>query len=239
MNNWTKILGNHSIKFGADLRYARNLRVPSDNDRTGILYFSNQPTSNPNLATGSQGGVGFATFALGTVTGFKRFVSTSTNAKEFQKRDFFYVQDTWRVTPKLTVNYGLRYELYFPETINSASNGALLNLNTGYLNVAGVGTVASNMNWGRNNNTYSSRIGIAYQVTPATVIRGGYGRSFDIGVFGSIFGHAATQNLPVLSSQEVVTTGGPLLGPSPGSGPPAPANPVPASGSPAESWDAW
>ena len=232
VNNWTKVLGNHSIKFGADLRYARNLRVPSDNDRTGILYFSNQPTSNPNITTGSQGGVGFATFALGTVTGFKRFVSTSTNAKEFQKRDFFYVQDTWRVTPKLTLNYGLRYELYFPETINSASNGALLDMNTGYLNVAGVGSVASNMNWGRNNNTYSPRIGIAYQVTPATVIRGGYGRSFDIGVFGSIFGHAATQNLPVLSSQEVVATGGPLTGAfSLASGPPAPGTiPVPASG---------
>ena len=52
VNNWTKVLGNHSIKFGADLRYARNLRVPSDNDRTGILYFSNQPTSNPNITTG-------------------------------------------------------------------------------------------------------------------------------------------------------------------------------------------
>src|SRR5580765_2545881 len=81
VNNWTKILGNHSVKFGADLRFARNLRVPSDNDRTGILYFGNKPTSN-----GTTGGLGFATFVLGKVTGFKRFVSTSTNAKEFQKR---------------------------------------------------------------------------------------------------------------------------------------------------------
>src|SRR6516165_1588890 len=127
VNNWTKILGTHSLKFGADLRYARNLRVPSDNDRTGTLYFSNQPTSN-----GATGGLGFATFAIGKVTGFKRYVSTSTNAKEFQKRDFFYAQDTWRATQKLTVNYGLRYEFYFPETINAAGNGALLNPDTGY-----------------------------------------------------------------------------------------------------------
>ena len=232
VNNWTKILGTHSIKVGADLRYARNLRVPSDNDRTGILYFSNQPTSNPNLTTGPQGGLGFATFALGQVTGFKRFVSTSTNAKEFQKRLFFYAQDTWRVTDKLTFNYGLRYEFYFPETINADGNGALLDMNTGYLNVAGVGGVASNMNWGRNTNTYSPRIGIAYQVRPNTVLRGGYGRSFDIGVFGSIFGHAATQNLPVLSSQEINATGGPLSQAfSLASGPPAPAPiPVPSSG---------
>ncbi|MEG9438851.1 TonB-dependent receptor [Edaphobacter sp. HDX4] len=232
VNNWTRILGTHSIKIGADLRYARNLRVPSDNDRTGILYFSNQPTSNPSITNGSQGGLGFATFVLGQVTGFKRFVSTSTNAKEFQKRDFFYVQDTWRVTDKLTVNYGLRYEFYFPETINAAASGALLDMNTGYLNVAGVGNIASNMNWGRNTNTYSPRVGIAYQIRPATVIRGGYGRSFDIGVFGSIFGHAATQNLPVLSSQEVVATAGPLSQAfSLASGPPAPSPiPVPSSG---------
>ncbi|RZU40222.1 TonB-dependent receptor [Edaphobacter modestus] len=223
VNNWTKILGTHSIKVGADLRYARNLRVPSDNDRTGILFFSNQPTSNPLITTGPQGGIGFATFALGQVTGFQRFVSTSTNAKEFQKRYFFYMQDTWRATDKLTLNYGLRYEFYFPETINAPANGALLDMNTGYLNVAGVGGVASNMNWGRNTNTYSPRIGVAYQIRPTTVLRAGYGRSFDIGVFGSIFGHAATQNLPVLSSQQVVATGGPLSQAfTLASGPPAP-----------------
>jgi outer membrane receptor protein involved in Fe transport len=206
VNNWTKILGNHSLKVGADLRYARNLRVPSDNNRTGILQFGTGPTSNPNQA--QQGGLGFATLALGDVTNFLRFVSTSTNAKEFQKRTFFYAQDTWRATPKLTVNYGLRYEIYFPETINGPGNGALLDLNTGYLNVAGVGTVGSNMNWDRLKNTYNPRVGVAYQVQPTTVIRAGYGRSFDLGVFGSIFGHAATQNLPVLSNQQVTNTGG-------------------------------
>jgi hypothetical protein len=206
VNNWTKIIGNHSVKFGADLRYARNLRVPSDNDRTGILFFGTGPTSNPNLA--QQGGLSFASFALGQVSNFQRFVSTSTNAKEFQKRDFFYVQDTWRMTPKLTVNFGLRYEIYFPESVNGKGNGALLDLNTGYLNVAETGSVASNMNYDRLKNTYNPRIGVAYQAAPTTVIRAGYGRSFDIGVFGSIFGHAATQNLPILSSQQVTATGG-------------------------------
>jgi Carboxypeptidase regulatory-like domain/TonB dependent receptor len=230
VNNWTKMLGNHAMKFGADIRYARNLRVPSDNDRTGILYFSNNYTSNPNLAT--PGGLGFATFALGEVTNFLRYVSTSTNAKEFQKRDFFYAQDTWRATPKLTINYGLRYEFYFPETINAPGNGALLNPDTGYLYVAGIGGVGSNMNWQRTTNTWSPRIGIAYQVRPETVIRAGYGRSFDIGVFGSIFGHAATQNLPVLESQQVTQTAGPNSAPfTLAQGPPAPTfTAVPANG---------
>ncbi len=205
VNNWTKTLGTHSAKFGADLRYARNLRVPSDNDRTGVLQFNSGPTSQAGSNTG---GLGMATFVLGDTTNFVRYVSTSTNAKEFQKRDFFYAQDTWRATQKLTVNYGLRYEFYFPETINGPGNGSLLNLSTGYNQVAGIGQIGSNMNFQIAGNTYAPRVGIAYQATPTTVIRAGYGRSFDIGVFGSIFGHAATQNLPVLTSQQQTQTNG-------------------------------
>ncbi|WP_245536086.1 TonB-dependent receptor [Terriglobus roseus] len=203
-NNWTKTFGNHSVKFGADLRYARNLRVPSDNNRTGELRFGTGPTSGGNATNG----LGFATFVLGDVTTFQRYVSTSTNAKEFQKRDFFYAQDTWRITPKITFNYGLRYELYFPEAVNGKGNGSLLDLNTGFLRVAGFGNIGSNMNYGMPKNTYNPRIGIAYQVTDRTVVRAGYGRSFDIGVFGSIFGHAATQNLPTLANQSLTGSGG-------------------------------
>ncbi len=202
-NNWTKTLGNHAIKFGADLRYARNLRVPSDTDRTGVLNFGTGPTGGGNASEG----LGFATFVLGDVTNFGRYVSTSTNAKEFQKRDFFYAQDTWRPKPNLTVNYGLRYEFYFPEKINAPGNGSLLNLNTGYNQVAGIGGVNSAMNISNASNTYNPRLGIAYEAKPGTVIRAGYGRSFDIGVFGSIFGHAATQNLPVLASQAIIISG--------------------------------
>ncbi len=198
-NNWTKTVGNHAVKFGVDLRYARNLRVPSDTDRTGINRFGTGATGNGQASTG----LSFATFALGDVTQFGRYFSTSTNAKEFQKRYFGYVQDTWRAQQNLTLNLGLRYEAYFPETINQSAGGSLLNLNTGYLQVAGVGQVASNMNIGLPTYAFNPRLGINYEARPGTVIRAGYGRSFDIGVFGSIFGHAATQNLPILSSQQL------------------------------------
>ncbi len=204
VNNWTKTLGNHSVKFGVDLRYARNLRVPSDSDRTGVNSFGPGPTAN----AAGVGGIGLATFALGDVTQYARYVSTSTNAKEFQKRDFFYGQDTWRVTPKFTANLGLRYELYFPESVNGQGNGSIMNLATGYFQVAGYGNFGSNMGYSPAKNAYNPRIGLAYQVTDKTVVRAGYGRSFDLGVFGSIFGHVATQNLPVLSNQQVSTTTG-------------------------------
>ncbi len=213
VNNWTKLLGNHSFKVGADLRYARNLRVPSDVDRAGILGFGTQPTSSPAAAAlpnGNAGGLGFATFVLGQGTTFGRYVSVSTNAKEFQKRDFFYGQDTWRVTPNLTVNYGVRYELYFPEAVNGKGNGSLMQMNNyastdGYMRVAGYGSVPSDMGWGPATNAWNPRLGVAYQLNPKTVIRAGYGRSFDLGVFGSIFGHVVTQNLPVLANQQLST----------------------------------
>jgi outer membrane receptor protein involved in Fe transport len=199
VNNWTKIIGNHSIKFGADLRYARNLRVPSDSNRTGQLTFDPGPTS----LNGASAGLGFATFVLGDVTQFSRYVSVSTNAKEFQKRFFFYGQDTWRLTPNLTLNLGLRYEFYFPESVNGKGNGALMNLKDGFLRVAGYGNIGTNMNWSLPSNAWNPRIGLAYQLDPKTVIRAGYGRSFDIGVFGSIFGHNVTQNIPVLANQSI------------------------------------
>ena len=201
VSNITKTLGNHNVKLGVDIRYARNLRVPSDNDRTGNNLFGTGPTSNGSTGTG----LGFATFVLGDVSQYNRYVGApgETNAKEFQKRDFFYVQDTWRATPKLTLNYGLRYEIYFPESINIAGDGGLLNLGTGFIQVAGVGGIGSNMNYSPAPNAYNPRVGIAYQATDKTVIRGGYGRSFDLGVFGSIFGHVSTQNLPVLANQSL------------------------------------
>jgi hypothetical protein len=203
VNNWTKTIGNHAVKFGADIRYARNLRVPSDADRTGVNNFGNGPTSN-----GTVGGLGFATFILGDVTAFNRYTSTSTNAKEFQPRDFFYAQDTWRATPKLTVNVGARYEYYAPERVNGAGNGALLNLQTGYINVAGEGGIPLNMGVAAAKNTWNPRLGVAYQLNPKTVIRAGYGRSFDLGVFGSDFGHVVTQNIPVLANQSLNAVGG-------------------------------
>ena len=203
VNNWTKTIGNHEVKFGADIRYARNLRVPSDSDRTGLDKFANAPTSN-----GTDGGLGFASFILGDVSNFNRYTSTSTNAKEFQARDFFYAQDTWRVTPKFTANLGLRYEYYAPERVNGAGNGALLNLSTGYINVAGKGGVPLNMGVSAPKFPLNPRVGVAYQANDKTVIRAGYGRSFDLGVFGSTFGHVVTQNIPVLANQSLTGTGG-------------------------------
>lgn len=198
VNNWTRIQGNHTIKFGADIRYAKNLRIPSDANRTGILNFNSGDT-----ALSGNGGLDLATFLLGDVTSFNRFVSSSTNAAERQKRWFFYGQDTWRVTNKFTLNYGLRWEIYFPESVNGKGNGGFANIDEGVIRVAGFGSNSLNGNTANTYKAFAPRIGIAYQYDPKTVVRLGYGRSFDIGVFGSNFGHVVTQNLPVLANQDV------------------------------------
>jgi hypothetical protein len=201
VNNWTRTQGNHTIKFGGDIRYAMNLRVPSDQSRTGLLYFD-------QLGTGNAGanGLGLATFILGDVTQFQRYVSTSLTAAERQKRLFFYGQDSWRVSPKFTLTYGVRWEIYFPETVNAKGNGGFANLNDGLIRVAGFGGVGSNGNVDNTYKAFAPRLSAAYQFDSKTVLRMGYGRGFDIGVFGSNFGHVVTQNLPVLARQDLSDT---------------------------------
>ncbi len=198
VNNWTKIKGNHSFKFGADIRFAYNLRIPSDRHRAGQLNFDNGVTQGNDGSNGA----GLAAFLLGDVTHFQRFVSSSTNAYETQPRRFFYAQDTWRATSKLTLNLGVRWDLYIPESVAGKGLGGWVDTATGEMRVAG----QNGVNLQGNTSTYyrhiSPRLGIAYQVNPKTVVRMGYGRSYDIGVFGTTFGHIVTQNLPVLAAQE-------------------------------------
>ncbi len=196
VNNWTKIQGNHTFKFGADIRRALNLRVPSDRHRSGELNFDAARTQGP---TG--GGSGLASFLMGDVSRFERYVSNSLNASESQNRWFFFAQDSWRITNKLTVNYGLRWEIYRPQKVSGPNQGGFLNSTTGEIMVAGQNGVGLDLNVTSPLTNFAPRLGIAYQLNPKTVIRAGYGRGYNLGVFGSIFGHNVTQNLPVLGIQ--------------------------------------
>jgi outer membrane receptor protein involved in Fe transport len=201
--NLSKLVGNHSLKFGVDFRRAINLRVPSDEHRSGHFTFSPNRTANP---VGGAGGIGLATFLLGDVTGFSRYVSTAVDAGERQWRHFYYGQDTWRYSPRLTLAYGARLDVINPQAASGPGKAGFPNLDTGEVLVAGIGDVP--LNGGvKNSLNIAPRLGITYQLTPKTVIRAGYGRSYDIGVFGSVFGHTVTQNLPVLATQQINAAG--------------------------------
>ncbi|MGA2186071.1 MAG: TonB-dependent receptor [Bryobacteraceae bacterium] len=209
VDNLSKTIGKHTLKFGADIRLAANLRVPSDTHRSGELNFNGGITGSVAVAGQNQSpGIGLASFLLGDVSSFGRFVSISTNASESQPRLFWYGQDEWRPTPKWTINLGLRWEMVFPETVNAAGNGATFNPADGLMYVFGVGGVSNHgiqtMNW----HNFAPRVGIAYQLNPTTVIRAGYGWAYDLGTFGSNFGHNVTQNPPVLSNQQLTAPNG-------------------------------
>jgi hypothetical protein len=198
VNNWSFIHGNHTFKVGADFRYLQNLRVPSDQHRSGELYFTSDRTRGPN-----GGGLGLASYLVGDVTNFQRYVSNSLDAGERQNRQFFYGQDTWHITPKLTINYGLRWEIYYPQTVTGDRKGGWINIDTGEVMIAGVNGTPLNGFVQNSFTNLAPRLGIAYQISSKTVARIGYGRTFDVGTFGSIFGHSVTQNLPVLGIQQL------------------------------------
>jgi len=225
VGNVTKMQGNHSFKFGVDVRRAYNLRVPSDAHRSGELTFATNRTS-----LSGAGGLGLATFLIGDVTKLRRYVSANTDARERQWRHFYYAQDTWRLNAKTTVNYGLRLDVINPQTINEPGNAGFLDLGNGDIRVVGIGDIP--LNGGVENKlNWAPRVGATYQVTEKTVLRGGFGRVYDIGVFGSLFGHSVTQNLPVLAVQELNPPSNFDRVFTLASGPPAPTFPsVPSSG---------
>ena len=197
VNNWTKIVGNHSFKFGGDVRYALNLRNASDSNRSGQFSF--------NDTTGAGSGLGAV--LTGQFAQFQRFDVYNNNAANRQKRGGFYAQDTWHVTPKLTLDYGVRWDIIFPETVNSAGAGGFTDLQAGVIRVAGIGSVGSNGGTEVDLLNLGGRFGFAYQLHPNTVIRGAVGQVYDnVGFFGTIFGSALTHNVPVVNSENQGST---------------------------------
>ena len=87
--------------------------------------------------------------------------------------------------------------------MTGAGKGGFVDVDTGEVLIAGSQGVGLDLNVKGTFNTLAPRLGIAYRVTDNTVLRMGYGRGYDIGVFGSVFGHNVTQNLPVLAIQSM------------------------------------
>jgi outer membrane receptor protein involved in Fe transport len=211
VNNWTRTQGNHTIRFGGDIRYAMQLRSASDTNRTGVLNFNQTTTS---LGATGAGGLDLATALLGYVSSFQHFVVFNDAAASRQKRLAFYGQDTWRVTPKFNLTYGLRWEMTFPQTVNAPGNGGFTNLSTGYVQVAGIGGIGTNGGENMDYKNLSPRVGLTYQVRPDTVIRAGGAIMYDAeGFYGTLFGTSLTENTPVYTTQDLVpaSTNGSVL----------------------------
>src|SRR6185437_5120689 len=201
--------------------------VNNNNLPSGAFQFPGTITAGP-----SSQGLGYATFVLGDIGAFNRTVIQNTNAAERQRRWFFYAQDQWRATQKLTVNYGVRWDLFFPETVAGKGQGGLLDLQSGNVRIAGYGPYNNSMNVNMEYGHVSPRVGIAWQVLPKTVVRAGFGRAYGMGWSGDIFGEVLTFSYPTAVTQNFNQSSNfSPIGFDLATGPPAiPFPPIPSSG---------
>jgi hypothetical protein len=188
VDNWTKISGNHTFKWGADVRVAQNRRIASDTPRNGTFSFSQNITASPAIA-GS--GVAAASFMLGHVSGFGRTATLSSNYEDRQWRMFYFAQDTWRVTRKLTLSLGVRWDTWFPNTTIRSGEGSRYDLPLDRYIVAGVSDHSLSADQTTRWHNFSPRVGIAFQLDSKTVIRTGFGNSYWIEIFGNQFNNLA------------------------------------------------
>ena len=133
--------------------------------------------------------MGLATYLLGIPSELRSrtFIAPGTN-DERQQRHGLYIQDQWRVTPRFTLNYGIRYALFSPTYSPLSPGGAQYDFDLAVQKIANVGDVSStsNVRWDKNN--WGPRLGFAYRLTDKFVLRGGYGRTFSTGVGGENIG---------------------------------------------------
>ena len=230
VDNWTKIAGDHTIKFGIDVRRAQQQRIPSDLHRSGEITFTDSVTGNPDVDTLAAGlastGSALASYLLGLPSTFGRYYTAYDYYPGLRESRFFlFAQDSWRITPRLTLNYGLRWEDYLPQTAAKAGGAGTFDPATGNVDVAGLGSIPLNLGVKAYNLGFAPRVGIAFQATPTTVIRTGYGRSFNPGGLGSVFGQGADYNPPIVNAQSVNQTNIYVAPFNLLNGPPAPPEP--------------
>ena len=143
VNNWTKIIRNHTLKFGGDLRRIRDdLLQDQTFSPRGAYTFQNLQTSQSGAATNSANNV--ASFLLDVPSQAGRDLNTFFPAYR-QWWFFAFASDKWQVSPKLTLDLGVRWEFYPPAT--PKNNGGFSNYNpaNGTLVIAGIGGNPSNL----------------------------------------------------------------------------------------------
>lgn len=178
VSNWTKILNNHTVKWGVDFRFNKDdlLQTQTYSPR-GLFIFRAGPTAlNGGPASGFANA--FASFLLDLPNEYGRDLP-GTFPTVRQKTLFTYVQDKWTVNKDLTVNVGLRHEIYFAPTPMFPAGFSNYYPSNNTLELAGIGRVPENMGRKTNYDNFAPRLGFAYRISEKTVFRGGYGISID------------------------------------------------------------
>ena len=193
-----KTVGTHTFKTGA-LFLRHRFNGYSAFPTRGTFDFNGQFTSQIGA---SNSAASLADFAIGAEDSASRnILDGEVGMRYFQIAG--YAQDSWRLTDRLTLEYGARYEISMPpyEVHNHWAN---VNIGTGLLEVAGINGNGRRL---RNTdfNTFGPRVGFAYTLDNArkTVLRGGFGMSYVDTLIG---GAQLYKNLPYYFAQTVVTT---------------------------------
>jgi len=204
--NLTKTRGNHNIQFGGEYRVYRENRNNNPWELSPQLTFSSAYTRGPfDSSTAPPQGGEMAAFLLGIPGG------QMTRTASFASQELYYglyIQDNIKVSPKLTLNVGLRYELETPLTERydrsvtqfafdapspieaqaianyARSTNPIPELPVSQFHVRG-GLLFAGANgnprefWKGSKNDFLPRIGLAWQAFPSTVVRAGYGIFYD------------------------------------------------------------
>ncbi len=181
-NNWTKVIGNHTLKAGADIRRVRDdLLQGNINAAAGTFYFSENQTSAPGATSFNGAVAGQANDIASILFDVPYQVGQDTNSTFPAYRQtwlFFFVSDKWQATPKLTVDLGLRYELYPPATPRKPGGFVNYNPTNNALVVAGQDGNPSNLGMKTDTTNFAPRLGASYRVSENTVVRAGFGVSY-------------------------------------------------------------
>jgi hypothetical protein len=180
VNTWTKILGNHTLKFGGDLRRVRDdlLQDQTFSPRGVYTFAGGQTALNNNGSTS-------ATSYFNNMAGFLLDLPNQAGRDlgqyfpAYRQWEFFtFAQDKWQVSQKLTVDLGLRWEFYPPATPRFDGGFSNYDPNTNSLVIAGVGNNPSNLGMKTRYTNFAPRFGGAYRLTDKTVLRSGFGISY-------------------------------------------------------------
>jgi Carboxypeptidase regulatory-like domain len=216
-DNVTYLRGRHTFKGGASVIF-RTREILNADTMVGEFYFSQNQTSNcAGVASGctvnSSTGFDVASFLLGYARRKNRAMTVEDTYMERRPEWGVYVQDDFRVTPKLTLNMGVRWDVFVPwvEDDNRQSN---FDPSTGRMVIASDDAVINGVNVGRYLQTYSKtedigpRLGFAYDLNGngRTTIRGGFGVFWNWGVGGTSSSKGTNQ--PFLQATDLLANSG-------------------------------
>ena len=179
VNNWTKTLGNHIIKWGGEAQRLRDDQISSlQYDTRGAYSFADGQTEIKGQSAATAGlPNAMAAFLLDVPNEFTQ--QTVLGNQSWRQTVYFgFVQDQWNALPKLTLTLGLRWELYPSPTPNKPGGFANYDPSTNSLTVAGIGGNPSNMGVQTKYDDFAPRFGMAYRADDKTVVRGGFGISY-------------------------------------------------------------